>query len=67
MTAREQAKGERCDCTAYARWMTRLNGESPGECYYRNPWCPEHQGDSFPDHEAQQAELRATALEGRTP
>ncbi len=47
-----------CNCSAYAQWMARLNGEAPGECYYRNPRCPKHQGNAFPDCEAQKAELR---------
>lgn len=38
-----------CDaCDAYARWVSRLNGE-PEVGYYRDPRCPVHQGDQWPD------------------
>lgn len=49
-----------CNCTRYARWMSALNGEAPGDSFYRNPGCPTHQGNSFPDKDQQRAELLGT-------
>lgn len=56
--------GEHCTCSDYARLFAKMNGHAPGESYYRNPRCPIHQGNSFPDREAQQAELRANPQKG---
>lgn len=46
-----------CSCTNYARWMAALNGEQPGQNFYRNPDCPVHE-KTWPDREEQRRALQ---------